>query len=81
MKKSLKIVAALAFVSFCFNASAQGTKPMAKDGKMDSKSEEKMETKKMEMKEDKMEAKSGRMNSGKMHASKMHSGKMSKSKM
>ena len=76
MKKSLKIVAALVFAGFCFNASAQGTKPMAKDGKMESKSEEKMETKKMEMKEDKMEAKGG-----KMHHGKMHSGKMSKSKM
>lgn len=74
MKKSFKIVAALAFVSFCFNASAQGTKPMAKGGKMESKSEEKMETKKME-------AKGGKMHSGKMYDSKMHSGKMSKSKM
>ena len=80
MKKSLKIVAALAFASFCFNANAQGTKPMAKDGKMASKSEEKMETKKMEMKEDKMEAKGGKMQPSKMHSG-MHSGKMSKSKM
>ena len=77
MKKSLKIVAALAFASFCFNASAQGTKPMAKDGKM----EEKMETKKMEMKEGKMEAKGSKMHSGKMNSGKMHSGKMSKSNM
>ena len=76
MKKSLKIVAALAFAGFCFNASAQGTKPMAKDGKMESKSKEKMETKKMEIKEEKMDAKGS-----KMHDGKMQSGKMSKSKM
>lgn len=76
MNKSLKIVAALAFATCCFNASAQGTKPMAKDGKMESKSEEKMETKKMEMKENKMEAKGGKMHSGKMHSGKMSKGKM-----
>ena len=40
---------------------------MVKDAKMETKTEEKMETKKMEMKEEKMEAKGGKtMHHGKM---------------
>ena len=78
MNNTFKLVAALALTGICFSANAQTTKPMPKDGKMETKSEEKMETKKMEMKEDKMEAKGGKM----MHHGKMHHGKMaSKSKM
>ena len=57
MKNSLKFAAALALTGFCFSANAQGTKPMVKDAKTETKTEEKMETKKMEMKEEKMEAK------------------------
>ena len=67
MKNSLKFAAALALIGFCFSANAQGTKPVVKDAKMETKTEEKMETKKMEMKEDKMVAKGGK---------KMHHGKM-----
>ena len=69
MKNTLKVAAAIALTGFCFAANAQTTKPM-KDGKMESKPEEKMETKKMEMKEDKMEAKGGKMHHGKMHSTK-----------
>ena len=74
MKHSLKFAAALALTGFCFSANAQGTKPMVKDAKMETKTEEKMETKKMEMKEDKMEAKGHKtMHHGKMahHTTKM----------
>ena len=70
MKNALKFAAAIALTGFCFAANAQTTKPM-KDGKMESKTEEKMETKKMEMKEDKMEAKGGKMHHSKMHSTKM----------
>lgn len=76
MKNALKIAAAIALTGFCFAANAQTTKPM-KDGKMESKTEEKMETKKMEMKEEKMEAKGGKMHHDKMHSTKM----MKKAKM
>ena len=70
MNNTLKIAAALALTGFCFSANAQGTKPVVKDAKMETKTEEKMETKKMEMKEDKMEAKGGKMHHGKtMHRS------------
>ena len=74
MKNFLKIAAALALTGFCFSANAQGTKPVVKDAKMETKTEEKMETKKMEMKEDKMEAKGHKtMHHGKMmhHTTKM----------
>ena len=71
MKNTLKLATALALTGFCFAANAQGTKPAVKDAKMESKSEEKMETKKMEMKEEKMEAKGGKMQHGKMHSTKM----------
>ena len=80
MNNTLKLAAAFALTGFCFSANAQGTKPMVKDAKMETKTEEKMETKKMEMKEDKMEAKGGK----KMHHGKMthHSTKMTtKAKM
>ena len=70
MKNALKLTVAIAMTGFCFTANAQATKPM-KDGKMESKTEEKMETKKMEMKEDKMEAKGSKMHHGKMHSTKM----------
>lgn len=70
MKNALKVAAALALTGFCFAANAQTTKPM-KDSKMESKTEEKMETNKMEMKENKMEAKGGKMHHGKMHHGKM----------
>jgi|GEM_PF-6507786 len=66
MNNTLKLAAAFALTGFCFSANAQGTKPMEKDAKM--------ETKKMEMKEEKMEAKGGKkMNHGKMmhHSTKM----------
>ena len=66
MNNTLKLAAAFALTGFCFSANAQGTKPMVKDAKMETKTEEKMETKKMEMKEDKMEAKGGKMHHGKM---------------
>ena len=69
MKNTLKVAAAIALTGFCFAANAQTTKPM-KDGKMESKTEEKMESKKTEMKEDKMEAKGGKMHHGKMHSTK-----------
>ena len=70
MKNALKVAAAIILTGVCFAANAQTTKPM-KDGKMESKTEEKMETKKMEMKEEKMEAKGGKMHPGKMHSTKM----------
>lgn len=70
MKNTLKVAAALALTGFCFAANAQTTTPM-KDGKMETKTEEKMESKKMEMKENKMEAKHGKMHHGKMHSTKM----------
>ena len=70
MKNALKVAAAIALTGFCFAANAQTTKPM-KDGKMESKTEEKMETKNMEMKEHKMAAKGGKMHHGKMHHTKM----------
>ena len=76
MKNTCKLVAVLVLTGFSFAANAQGTKPMAKGGKMETKSEEKMETKK----EEKMETAKG----SKMapHVGKMHSGKMApKSKM
>lgn len=76
MNSPLKLAAALALTGFCLSANAQGTKPMAKDAKMETKSEEKMETKKME----KMETAKG----GKTmhHSTKMHATKMApKSKM
>jgi len=76
MKNVLKVAAAVALTGFCFAANAQTTKPM-KDGKMESKTEEKMESKKTEMKEEKMEAKGGKMHHGKMHSTKM----MKKAKM
>lgn len=69
MKNTFNLVAALALTGICFGANAQTAKPMPKEGKMESKSEEKMESKK----EEKMEsAKSGKMHSGnKMHGTKM----------
>ena len=69
MKNALKVIAAIALTGFCFAANAQTAKP-AKNGKMESKTEEKMETKKMEMKEEKMEAKGGETHHGKMHSTK-----------
>ena len=75
MKNTLKVAAALTLTGFCFAANAQTTKPM-KTGKMETKTEEKMESKKMEMKEDKMEAKTGRMPHGKMHSTKTMKAKM-----
>jgi ribosomal protein L12E/L44/L45/RPP1/RPP2 len=76
MKKTLALAAALALTGSGFAAHAQGTKPMAKDGKMEAKSEEKMETKK----EEKMETAKG--NKMLHHSTKMHHAKMtSKSKM
>ena len=87
MKNALKVAAALTLTGFCFAANAQTTKPV-KTGKMETKTEEKMETKKMEMKEDKMEAKKAEMKEdkmeakgGRMHTGKMHSTKTMKAKM
>ena len=78
MTNTFKLAAAIAFTGLCFTANAQTAKPMPKDGKMETKSEEKMETKKMEMKEEKMEAKGGKT----MHHGTTHHGKMAtKSKM
>ena len=74
MKNALKFAAAIALTGLCFAANAQ-TKPM-KEGKMESKTEEKMESKKTEMKEDKMEAKGGKMHHGKMHSTKTMKTKM-----
>ena len=71
MTSTFKLAAAITFTGLCFTANAQ-TKPMPKGGKMETKSEEKMETKKMEMKEDKMEVKGGKT----MHHGKMQHGKM-----
>ncbi|MDQ2795116.1 MAG: hypothetical protein M3Y12_14075 [Bacteroidota bacterium] len=70
MKNALKVAAALALTGFCFAANAQTTTPM-KDGKMESKTEEKMESKKMEMKENKMAVKGGKMHHSRMHHAKM----------
>lgn len=44
MKLALKLVTALTLTSAAFGAYAQGTKPMPKDARMESKSEEKMES-------------------------------------
>ena len=75
MKNTLKLVAALVLTGICYGANAQATKPMAKEGKMESKSEEKMESKK----EEKMEMSKG---SKTHHAGKMHSAKtVTKTKM
>lgn len=76
MKNTLKLVAALALTGLCFHANAQTAKPMAKDAKMEAKSEEKMES----PKEEKMENTKG----AKMmkHGATTHHTKMaSKSKM
>ena len=74
MKNFLKLAAVLALTGFCFGANAQGTKPMVKTAKMETKTEEKMETKKEEMKEEKMTPKGHKtMHHGKMvhHTTKM----------
>ena len=46
MKNPLKLLAALTLTGSSFSASAQGTKPMPKEEKTETKSEETMETKK-----------------------------------
>ena len=76
MKNALTLAAALALTGLFSHANAQTAKPMAKDPKMEAKSEEKMET----PKEEKMEnTKGGKM---KKHAGTMHHAKMApKSKM
>ena len=63
MKNLFKIAAAFALTGCFFAASAQTTKPMPKEEKMETKKEEKMENKKMG-------AKSG-AHHGKTHHSKM----------
>ena len=63
MKNTFKFAAALALTGCFFAATAQTTKPMPKEEKMETKKEEKMENKKMEAK-------------GSEHHGKMHHGKM-----
>jgi hypothetical protein len=75
MKNVLTFAAALALTGLFSHANAQTAKPMAKDMKMETKSEEKMEAAKEEKMEtpqkERMENSKMRKHSGAMHHAKM----------